>query len=165
MSELQSYDSKENEKDLDEHKYLTFKIGEEQYGVGIESVIEIIEMIKITPMPDMNNYIKGVINLRGKVIPVMDVRLRFSMPERAYDEKTCIIVVTMDSLDIGLIVDTVSEVVDISPKQIEPPPKLHSKIEQHYIMGIGKVENQVNLLLDLSKLLFENELERIKKAS
>ena len=145
----------------DDNKFLTFKLGQEQYGVGIEHVIEIIEMIKITPIPDMNPYIKGVINLRGKVIAVMDVRLRFSMPAREFDDKTCIVVVTIDDMQIGLIVDSVCEVVDIPKDAIDPPPHHHRKTEAHYIMGIGKVGAEVNLLLDLTKLLFDEDVTRL----
>lgn len=150
---------------IEENKFLTFSIGNEQYGVNIEHVIEIIEVIKITPMPDMNVYIKGVINLRGKVIPVMNVRLRFGIEEKEYDEKTCIVVVRMGELEIGLIVDTVSEVLDIPANTIEPAPKIQNKAHQQFVMGIGKYNNQVTILLDLSKLLFEEEIEKLKEVS
>ncbi len=153
------------EEQIEENKFLTFMIGDEQYGVSIEHVIEIIEVIKITPMPDMNEYIKGVINLRGKVIPVMDVRLRFGMEEREHDEKTCIVVVKINEFEIGLIADTVSEVTDIPETKIEPPPKMHTKANQNFVMGVGKVGKQVKILLDLNKLLFLEELEKIKEAS
>ena len=145
----------------EENKFLTFLIGDEQYGVGIAYVTEIIEMIKITPIPDMNAYIKGVINLRGKVIPVMDVRLRFSMAERAHDPKTCVIVVNIDGIQVGLIVDTVCEVVDIPPRAIAPPPQMHRKTDQHYIAGIGRINDEVSLLLDLTKLLFDDEMQKL----
>src|SRR3972149_6846013 len=110
-NEVSRSDIEEDEDDIQENKFLTFLIGEEYYGVGIEYVIEIIRMIKITPMPEMFNFIKGVVNLRGKVIPVMDVRLRFGLKESEYDDRTCIIVVSIGELEIGLIVDTVSEVI------------------------------------------------------
>ena len=139
-------------------KYLTFRIGNEQYGVDIEHVMEIIEMIKITPMPETNEAIKGVINLRGKVIPIMDVRLRFSMEEKEYDARTCIIVVKVRELEIGLIVDTVSEVVEIPQDQIEPPPPVEHNSQQSFVMGMGKIDDEVAILLDLNQLLFRDEL-------
>ncbi len=144
--------------DVLENKFLTFKIKDEQYGVGIEYVMEIIEMIKITPMPEMHDFIKGVINLRGKVIPVMSVRLRFGLEEKEYDAKTCIIVVKLNDLEIGLIVDTVCEVLEIPQDQIQPPPKLSKKEEQRFVMGMGKVGDEVNILLDVAKLLMEDDI-------
>ncbi len=146
-----------------DNKFLTFKIGHEQYGLGIEYVIEIIEMIKITPMPEAEPYMKGVINLRGKVIPVMDIRLRFGMDERKADPRTCIIVVKVDDLEIGLIVDTVSEVVDIPQEHIEDPPKLQKQKEQRFVMGMGKIDDDVHILLDLQILVFTNSLLEIKQ--
>jgi purine-binding chemotaxis protein CheW len=123
--------------------------------------MEIIRIIKITPMPEMFDFLKGVINLRGNVIPVMDVRLRFGLKERDYDDRTCIIVVKIKDLEIGLIVDTVSEVIEIPEGQIEPPPKMHMKSQQKYIMGIGKTGDEVKILLDLNKLLFDEEIQKI----
>jgi purine-binding chemotaxis protein CheW len=154
----------EEEKLVDDKKYLTFRLGDEQYGVSIDYVIEIIEVIKITQLPDMQQYIKGVINLRGKVIPVMDVRLRFNIEERAYDSKTCIIVVKVNDFEIGLIVDTVSEVINIDDQQIDVPPQMHSSVEHHYIMGIAKVDKHVVILIDISKILFGVDVQKLAKA-
>jgi purine-binding chemotaxis protein CheW len=111
-------------------------------------------------MPD---YIKGVINLRGKVIPVMDVRKRFKLQEREYDERTCIIVVEIDGTSVGLVVDTVNEVADIPEDQVEPPPKSKHK-GGSYIQGIGKIGKEVKILLDINKILYEEELETISEA-
>ena len=154
-----------DEEQVEENKFLTFLVGEEQYGVSIENVIEIIEVIKITPMPDMSEYIKGVINLRGKVIPVMSIRSRFALEEREYDEKTCFVVVSMEGFEIGLIVDTVSEVIDIPQNLIDPPPKTQGQKSNQFVMGIGKIGDNVKILLDLSKLLFDEDLEKLKQAS
>jgi purine-binding chemotaxis protein CheW len=151
----------DDEEDVKENKFLTFCLGQEVYGIGIEYVMEIIRVIRITPMPEMYDFLKGVVNLRGKVIPVMDVRLRFGLQERAYDDRTCIVVVKIQDLEIGLIVDTVAEVLEIPEGQIEPPPKMHMKSQQKYIMGIGKTGDEVKILLDLSKLLFEEEIQKI----
>lgn len=149
----------EDEEDikLNDNKFLTFSIGTEQYGLNIEHVIELIEMIKITPMPESSQYIKGVINLRGKVIPVMSVRARFEMEDKEYDAKTCIVVVRVNQQEIGLIVDSVSEVVEIPSEEIEPPPQVEQNHHQ-FVMGMGKVENEVVILLNLENMLFVEEM-------
>lgn len=142
--------------------FLTFHLGEEDYGIGIAHVTEIVGMQKITEVPDMPDFVKGVVNLRGQVIPVMDVRLRFKMSPRGYDERTCIIVVNIEGVQLGLVVDTVNEVRTILPEQISPPPKVSCSGSARYIMGMGKVGEEVKILLDARKLLFEEELQAIK---
>ena len=137
-----------------ENKYLLFNIGNEIYGINIMLVTDIIELQKITEVPDMPDYIKGVINLRGKVIPAMDLRLRFSMDAREYDDRTCIIIVNVESTSIGFIVDTVSEVKDIMESDIEPPPNFRKHTTRdRYISGLGKVDDEVKILLDVNKIL------------
>ena len=146
------------------NKYLLFNIGEEVYGIGIIHVTEIIEMQKITDVPDMPAYIKGVINLRGRVIPVMNLRLRFGMEEKSYDDRTCIIIVNMGETSMGLIVDTVAEVHDILETNIEPPPNFKKeKVRNQYISGLAKVEDEVKIIIDAEKILLEKELEEIEK--
>ncbi len=135
-------------------KYLTFLIGAESFGLSIKDVTEIIGLEAITPIPDVPKYIKGLINLRGKVIPIMDVRLRFGMEARDYDARTCIVVVDVDEARTGLVVDTVSEVADIDDSDIEPAPAIGGD-GPGFMAGIGKVEDGVRLLLDARKLLFE----------
>ena len=143
-------------------KYLLFNIGEEVYGIDIASVTEIIEMQKITDVPDMPSFIKGVINLRGRVIPVMDLRLRFEMPEREHDDRTCVIIVKIEDTSMGFIVDTVAEVHDIVEANIEPPPSFKSDNDRnHYISGLGKVDDRVTILIDTHRLLHDRELEGI----
>lgn len=137
----------------DLHKYLTFVLGSEVYGIDIQFVREIIGMQSITRVPDVPAYIKGVINLRGKVIPVMDVRTRFGMADRPYDERTCIVVILVGAWLVGLIVDTVSEVLDIPRADIEPPPEAFGQRQDHFIAGLGKVGDQVRMLIDAQKLL------------
>ncbi|MBN2442926.1 MAG: purine-binding chemotaxis protein CheW [Spirochaetales bacterium] len=150
--------------DTQANKFLLFNIGNEVYGIGIEYVTEIIELQRITEVPDMPAYVKGVINLRGKVIPVMDVRLRFGMKERVHDDRTCIINVNIDGTSVGFIVDTVAEVHDILEQDIEPPPQFKEDNGHHrYISGLGKVGDSVKILLDVNKILFEGELEKIKE--
>ncbi len=153
-----------DDEDTQKDRYLTFRIASEDYGIAIANVTEIIGIQSITEIPEMPDHIKGVINLRGKVIPVMDVRIRFKLPPREYDERTCIIVVEIDGTSIGLVVDTVNEVADIPEDDVEPPPKSKHK-GGNYIMGIGKIDKEVKILLDINKILYEEELETISEAT
>ncbi len=111
----------------------------------------------------MPNFIIGVINLRGNVISVMDARKRFNLGQRDYDDRTCIIVVDVNELKIGLVVDTVNEVSDISEENVDPPPKTHAGVKSQYIRGLGKVDNQVKILLDISSILQDEEVEQLKQ--
>lgn len=149
-----------SEEDTQEGKYLTFNIANEIYGIEIVHIIEIINIIKITQLPDMPHFVKGVINLRGRVIPVLDIRLRFSMSEVEYTERTCIIVVNFSGVDVGLIVESVSEVIDIPEDKIQPPPSVSKTKASKYIKGFGKVDKDVFILLDLDRLLFEDGAKR-----
>jgi len=155
----------ENEEDTQKDKYLIFSIGNQHYGIEIKYVIEIIGIEPITEVPELPSYIKGVINLRGKIIPVMDVRIKFKKEEKEYDDRTCIIVVEIGSICIGLIIDRVLEVANIDEKDISPPPKTSSNKENanKYIKGIGKIQNEVRLLIDCYKLLEEDEIEELKE--
>lgn len=147
-----------------ENKYLLFNLGDEVYGINIGHVTGIEEMQKITEVPDMPAYIRGVINLRGKVIPVMDLRLRFGMEAREYDDRTCIIIVNIDSSSIGFIVDTVAEVHDIYAKDIEPAPNFKSATgKEQYISGLGKIGDEVKILLDVKKILQKEDIEAIQQ--
>ncbi|HMA99507.1 MAG TPA: chemotaxis protein CheW [Spirochaetota bacterium] len=165
-AEQQFLDETGDGADAQADKYMLFKIADEVYGIGIKSITEIIELQKITHVPDMPDYIKGVINLRGKVIPVMDIRLRFGMPERDYDDRTCIIIVNINDTSIGFLVDTVAEVHDIPEKNIEPAPDFKdNQARNNYIAGLGKVGEEVKILLDAEKMLYSHELEQIKRAA
>ena len=152
----------DDEEDTQKDKYLTFTVGKEDYGIEICFVTEIIGIQKITDVPDMPAYVKGVINLRGKVIPVMDVRLRFKMPERGYDDRTCIVVVNVNGSAVGLVVDTVREVVDIPAQQIELPPEVAQGNLQRYIKGLGKMGEDVKILLDVDNLVRREHMDTIK---
>ena len=143
-------------------KYLFFSLGDELYGINIMNITEIIEMERITEVPDMPDYVKGVINLRGKVIPVMDLRLRFGMPEREYDDRTCIVVTSVDAASLGLIVDTVAEVHALAAKDIEETPSFSGSVKDHYVEGIGKVEDRVTVLIDARKVLQGEELQVVQ---
>jgi purine-binding chemotaxis protein CheW len=136
-----------------EEKYLTFILGEEEYGIEILKVREIIGVIEIVALPNAPSYIKGVVNLRGSVIPVVDLRLKFNMPEKEYNKETCIIVVNMLYRHIGIIVDTVSEVLDIQEDDIDDPPSFGASIEANFIHGMGKVGDRVKILLDIDNVL------------
>lgn len=141
------------------NKYLIFSIGEESYGIRIRYVIEIIGIEAITKVPDLPEYVKGIINLRGKVISVMDARLRFGKEQKKYDDRTCIIVIEIEGVSFGLIVDGVKEVTSIDGNNIAPPPAMNMQGDGSggFIEGIGKVENEVWLLIDCMKLLAEPE--------
>lgn len=154
------YDDDDDEEYL-QHMYLTFTVGNENYAIQIFSVTEIVGIQKITEVPDMPAYIKGVINLRGKVIPIMDVRIRFNLPEREYDDKTCIIVVNVNETTIGLAVDMVSEVTSIPASHIEAPPQVSDGNRQRYIHGLGKIGEEVNIILDVGKLVSTSDMENI----
>jgi purine-binding chemotaxis protein CheW len=139
--------------DTQKHKFLTFVIDRETYGIDILFVTEIIGMQPITVLPELPNYMKGIINLRGKIIPVMDVRLRFKQTPREYNERTCIIIVNSGVLNLGLIVDAVAEVLTIPESNRVAPPVTQGESFNRYIKAIGKVEEQVKLLLDCDRLL------------
>lgn len=150
-------------------KYLTFSLNKEEYGIGILKVKEIIGMMPITTVPRTPEFVKGVINLRGKVIPVIDLRLKFSMEAIPYSERTCIIVVEIESQDstvlIGIVVDAVSEVLNIKEEDIEETPAFGSRLNTDYILGMAKMEGRVKILLDIDKVLSSKEMEALKKTS
>lgn len=154
----------EMEEDTQKGRFLTFSLGKESYGIEIKYVTEIIGIQAITEIPELPEYVKGIINLRGKIIPVMDVRLRFKKEPREYNDRTCVIVIDIKDVSIGLIVDTVSEVLTIPEECIVEPPKMNRGFNNRYIKNIGKVGNDVKLLLDCEKLLSEDELDSLSEA-
>ncbi len=143
----------DDEEDTQKDKYLIFHLAGEDYGLDIAYVTEIIGIQKITEVPDMPEFIKGVINLRGKVIPVMDVRERFGLAPVGYNERTCIIVVDMQDMAVGIVVDQVQEVLDIPEASIELPPATGKNDRSEYVSGMGKVGEDVKILLDCQCLL------------
>ena len=151
------------DEDTQKDKYLAFHLGSEAYGIEIRHVKEIIGIQKITLIPEMPDHIKGVINLRGKIIPVMDVRIRFRLDERAYDERTCIVVVDIRDAAMGLVVDTVSEVADIPESRIEPAASLNGSGGSAFIKGIGKLADDIKIILDADKLVYEADLAALGK--
>ncbi|MBU1107723.1 MAG: chemotaxis protein CheW [Candidatus Riflebacteria bacterium] len=156
----------DDNEDTQEGKYLSFRIGDEIYGIKICHVTEIVGIQKITEVPDMPAYVKGVINLRGNVIPVVDVRLRFNMKAREYDDRTCVIVVNVKDSPIGLVVDKVNEVISIQPTMISPPPSVSQSEINRYIQGIGRVDQDIIILLAIEEFLSVNNfvLNSLKQA-
>lgn len=156
-----------NERDEQKGKYMTFKSGNEYYGLKIQYVSEIIQFQAITAIPETEDYIKGLINLRGKVIPVIDVRLRFKQKPFEYNDRTCIIVINVKDMLVGLIVEKIAEVVEIKEENILPPPTIGrtDRVQNKYVYGIGKVGDAVKLLLDPDKLLNDDDLSLMEQAS
>ncbi|MDH3975011.1 MAG: chemotaxis protein CheW [Deltaproteobacteria bacterium] len=146
------------EKVIDGGKFLTFQLQDEEYGLEILKVREIIGIMDITTVPQTPDYVKGVINLRGQVIPVIDLRLKFGLKESEYGKRTCIIVVDVNGVMMGIVVDTVSEVMDIETVDIEATPSFGTTLNTDYILGMGKVKGKVKILLDISKVLTSEEL-------
>lgn len=159
--------SASNESDTQKGKYMTFKSGNEFFGLEIQYVNEIIQLQAITAIPETEDYIKGLINLRGKVIPVVEVRLRFKQEPFEYNDRTCIIVINIKSMMVGLIVEKIAEVVEIKEDNILPPPNVgrSDRIQNKYVYGIGKVGDTVKLLLDPDKLLNDEDLSVVEQAN
>lgn len=143
--------------------FLTFDIGSEEYGVAISDVIEIVGMQRIMPIPDLPSFLKGVINLRGKVIPLMDIRLRFNMPVRDYDDRTVIIVMEVEDALIGLIVDGVREVREIADTQIDRHAQLGNGVKRQVISGLGRLEDSVIILLNPAILVSDDEIRLLQE--
>ena len=154
--------------DKQRNKYVTFKSGNEYFGLKIEYVNEIIVYQEITEIPESEDYIKGLINLRGKIIPVIDVRIRFKQEPMGYTDRTCIIIVNVNDTVVGLIVEKIAEVVEIKEEDILPPPKVviggEDKLQNRYVYAIGKVGDSVKLLLDPDRLLKDEDLLLMEQA-
>ncbi|MBU1170153.1 MAG: chemotaxis protein CheW [Proteobacteria bacterium] len=150
-------DYDDEDENTQKDKYLSFFIGKEEYCVGVACVIEVIGMQKITHVPEMPDFLKGVINLRGQVIPVTDIRVRFGMDSLLYNDRTCIIVVDVRDSHVGLVVDSVNDVLDIPGEQVEAPPSVNRHYGNRFITGLGKIGEDVKIILDIQKLLFDDE--------
>lgn len=150
--------------DTEKGKYMTFKNMGEYYGVALKNVVEIVGIQKITAIPEVEDYIKGLINLRGKIIPVIDVRVRFRQEPFEYNDRTCIIIINVNDILVGLIVETIAEVVEIDDSEIVPPPTLNPKnVRNQYVYGLGKVGDSVKMLLDPDKLIKDDELNFLEE--
>ena len=154
-------DFDEEEEDTLEDMYLVFKCMNKDYGIEIRYVTEIVALQSITEVPDLPPYIKGIINLRGRVFPVMDVRLRFNLPSEEYNERTCFVIASYDNYTVGLIVDAVSEVLKIPAAEVEPPPNIGDAYHNRYVHGIGKVGNTVKILLSLHNLIYNEDMKKV----
>ncbi len=162
MSEeiMEEFDEEDTQKD----KYMTFKSGNEYFAIEIKCVNEIIGFQNIAAIPETEDYIKGLINLRGKIIPVIDVRVRFKQEPLEYNDRTCIIVINVRSTVVGLIVETIADVVTIEKENISPPPSLgNHDAKNKYVYGIGKVGDEVKLLLDPDKLINDHDMEQFEE--
>lgn len=157
VEQIQSLSSEEGS------KFLTFQLKDEEYGLEILKVREIIGVMDITTVPRTPDYVKGVINLRGKVIPVIDLRLKFGLNGADYGRRTCIIVVNVNEMEMGIVVDTVSEVMDIGAENIEATPSFGTTLNTDYILGMGKVGGRVKILLDIDRVLTSGELVMLEK--
>jgi purine-binding chemotaxis protein CheW len=150
-------------------KYLTFKLANEDYGLSLLKVREIIGMMPITSVPRTPDFVKGVINLRGKVIPVTDLRMRFDMPETDYTDRTCIIVVEVAGRDtavqMGIVVDAVTEVLPVKAEEIEPAPEFGARVDTRYILGLANMDGTVKILLDIDRVLTEEEIAEMETAA
>ena len=156
-------------KSVKDGKYLTFTLGNEEYGIGILVIKEIIGMMPITTIPQTPEFVKGVINLRGKVIPVVDLRLKFGMASIDYTERTCIIVVEITrhsgTVLMGIVVDAVSEVLNIKSQEIEDTPSFGARLSTDYILGMAKIEGAVKILLDINRVLNDEEVALLEQAA
>ncbi len=140
---------------------VTFSIGEEEFGVDILKVQEIIRTMEITKVPRAQDFVEGVINLRGKVIPIIDLRRRFGLDSKAHDKHTRLIVIEINNMIVGFVVDSVSEVLRIPASTVEPPPPVVAGMESEYISGVGKLQDRLLILLDLDKLLSNEDMEAL----
>jgi purine-binding chemotaxis protein CheW len=144
-------------------KFLTFFLAGEEYGIEILSVHEIIGMLPITSVPGTPAYICGIVNLRGKIIPIVDLRLKFGMDSKAQTSETCIIVVHVQGVEVGIVVDCVSEVMNIDAGDIEPPPSFGRDVNTDYILGIGKSASKVKILLNIDRVLSADQIVQLQK--
>ena len=167
LGQMEETNDEADSHDTQKGKYMTFKSGSEYFGLGIQYVQQIIQYQTVTKIPETEDYIKGLINLRGRIIPVVDVRLRFKQEPFEYNDRTCIIVINVKSTVVGLIVEKIAEVVEIKEENILPPPTIGrvDKAHHKYVYGIGKVGDTVKLLLDPDKLLNDEDLTVVEQVN
>lgn len=146
-------------------KFLTFFLAGEEYGIEILSVHEIIGMMPITSVPGTPDYICGIINLRGKIIPIVDLRRKFGMESKAQTSETCIIVVHVQGVEVGTVVDRVSEVLNIAAEDIEPAPSFGKDVNTDYILGIGKSQSKVKILLNIDRVIATDQIVQLQKVT
>jgi len=167
MKSAAAADLREEKTNAREGKYLTFSLADEEYGIGILKVKEIIGIITITTVPQTPSHVKGVINLRGKVIPVVDLRLKFGLPSMDYTERTCIIVIEISKdnsrILIGILVDSVSEVLNIKGADIEDTPNFGARLNTDYILGMAKTGGKIKILLDIDRVMSAEDVVALEK--
>lgn len=161
MSDIRDTFEQVAEVDLQRNMYLTFLLDNRVFAFHIKDVDEIVEVMEATAVPEYPLYVKGIVNIKGTVTPVIDLRLRFKIPEKAYDERTCIIVLTIEDKHIGFIVDTVLSVMEITEETIDPPPSLTPGNVSKYISGVAKIEDKLVMLLDSGKIIEQKDFEKI----
>ena len=161
----QKFMEEQTEEDLQKGQFMTFQTGREYFGIGISYINEIIQMQPITAVPEVEDYIKGLINLRGKIIPVIDIRVRFKMEPLEYTDRTCIIVINVKSMVIGIIVEKIAEVVTITDDDIVPPPSLGRRDSEQnkYVYGLARIGDSIKLLLDPEKLVKDADIEALEE--
>lgn len=161
----QKFMEEQLEEDLQKGQFMTFQTGREFFGIGISYVNEIIQMQPITAVPEVEDYIKGLINLRGKIIPVIDIRVRFKMEPLEYNDRTCIIVINVKSMSIGVIVEKIAEVITITDEDIVPPPTLGRRDSEQnkYVYGLARIGDSIKLLLDPEKLVKDADFEALEE--
>lgn len=147
--------------DTQRGRFLTFALGNEDFGIEIKYVTEIVGLQPISQLPEVPAFIKGIINLRGRIIPVLDVRIKFKKEPEAYTDRTCIVVIDTGEVNAGLIVDNVADVVSIDDENISPPPELGAGVQNRFLLGVGKVGEKVKLILDCRKLFIEQEAQAV----
>ncbi|QFY42447.1 chemotaxis protein CheW [Candidatus Methylospira mobilis] len=150
---------------VDRQEFLAFMLGNEKYGVDILKVQEIRDYQNVTPIPNTPAFIKGVINLRGAIVPVFDMRLKFNLPEAPYDQFTVVIILNILGKVAGIVVDSVSDVVTLTRDQISPPPDFGSEIHTEYLVGVGNIGEQMLLILDMDRLMSKEEIDVLHEAS
>lgn len=167
MDKMNILTGKDFKTEIKDGKHLIFELDQRSYGMPVMEVSEVNKLITITHTPNTPEFIKGVINLRGKIIPVLDLRLKFGMPEKEYDAETCIIIVNVLAgqlkKQMGIIVDRVSEVFDIPLSEIDPPPDYGTRIEEEIFTGIGKIKSKLVMLINLKKLLYSEEIVKLNE--
>lgn len=149
---------------ISDHEYLTFTLGAEEYGVDILKVQEIRGVDQVTRLPDAPEFIKGVINLRGLIVPVVDMRLKFRLSQAVYDESTVMIVLVVAGRTIGIVVDGVSDVLRLQPAQVRPVPDLGSAIDRQFLTGLGMIDERMLILLDIERLMTSEEMGLVERA-
>lgn len=165
LEDIFEYDDDDLEEDTQKNKYLIFKLSDESYGIDICFIKEIVGFQKIIKVPKTEEYIEGVINLRGKIIPVIDVRVRFKIPKQDYHDRTCIVITSFKNITVGLIVDSVSEVLNILPENIDDTSITRNGNKNRFIQSMAKVGNEIKILLDMENFLNDKESEMIAEGA